>query len=296
MSTAAPTPSAPPLDAELERLLKRMRLPYIRRAAPELLATAKAQRWDPGEVLKALLAEEVSGRDRSALTTRRTRAGFPTGKTFAAWDPTLSSIPAPTQSALRTLEWIHRRENLVVCGPSGTGKTFLLEALGQQAVEAGMHVAWFSLEQLGALVRRHRADDTVTKAIGRILRADLIEVDDIGLLSVGADAAEGLFRLVDAAYEKRSIALSSNLHPAGFDELMPKTMATATVDRLLHHAHVCQTSGESVRLTQAMAGKGVNALTYETPWFRWRLGLLDFDQGLVGPFRSVEDGFELCGR
>jgi DNA replication protein DnaC len=124
-----------------------------------------------------------------------------------------------------------------------------------------MHVAWFSLEQLGALVRRHRADDTVTKAIGRILRADLIEVDDIGLLSVGAAAAKGLYRLVDAAYEKRSIALSSNLHPAGFDELMPKTMATATVDRLLHHAHVCQTSGESVRLTQAMTGKGVNALT-----------------------------------
>ena len=122
-------------------------------------------------------------------------------------------------------------------------------------------MAWFSLEQLGALVRRHRADDTVTKAIGRILRADLVAVDDIGLLAVGADAAEGLYRLVDAAYEKRSIALSSNLHPAGFDELMPKTLATATVDRLLHHAHVCQTSGESVRLTQAMAGKGVNALT-----------------------------------
>ena len=123
-----------------------MRLPYIRRAAPELLATAKAQRWDPAEVLKALLAEEVAGRDRSALATRRARAGFPTGKTFAAWDPALSSIPAPTQPALRTLEWIHRRENLVVCGPSGTGKTFLLEALGQQAVEAGLHVAWFTLE------------------------------------------------------------------------------------------------------------------------------------------------------
>lgn len=261
MSAAPPAPGAPPLDDELMRLLKRMRLPYIRRVAPELLATAKAQRWDPAEVLKALLAEEVSGRDRSALATRRARAGFPTGKTFAAWDPALSSIPAPTQAALRTLEWIGRRENLVVCGPSGTGKTFLLEALGQQAVEAEMHVAWFSLEALGALVRRHRADDTVTKAIGRILRADLVAIDDIGLLPVGVDAAEGLYRLVDAAYEKRSIALSSNLHPAGFDELMPKTLATATVDRLLHHAHVCQTSGDSVRLTQALAGKGVNALT-----------------------------------
>ena len=99
------------------------------------------------------------------------------------------------------------------------------------------------------------------KPIGKILRADLVAVDDIGLLPVGADAAEGLYRLVDAAYEKRSIALSSNLHPAGFDELMPKTLATATVDRLLHYAHICQTSGDSVRLTQAMAGKGVNALT-----------------------------------
>jgi len=255
-AASRPAPGAPPLDPQLERLLRRMRLPYIRNAAPELLATAKAQRWDPAEVLKALLVEEVSGRDRSALATRRARAGFPTGKTFAAWDPELSSIPAPTQQALRTLEWVHRRENLIVCGPAGTGKTFLLEALGQQAVEAGLHVAWFSLESLGVLVRRHRADDTVTKAITRILRSDLVMVDDIGLLAVGADAAEGLYRLVDAAYEKRSIAISSNLHPAGFDELMPKTLATATVDRLLHHAHLCQTSGDSVRLSQAMTGKG----------------------------------------
>ena len=249
-----------PVDEVID-LLRQLRLPHMRGAAGELLATAKAQRWDPAEVLKALLVEEVSGRDRSALATRRARAGFPTGKTFAAWDPELSSIPAPTQQALRTLEWVHRRENLIVCGPAGTGKTFLLEALGQQAVEAGLHVAWFSLESLGVLVRRHRADDTVTKAITRILRSDLVMVDDIGLLAVGADAAEGLYRLVDAAYQKRSIAISSNLHPAGFDELMPKTLATATVDRLLHHAHLCQTSGDSVRLSQAMTGKGVKALT-----------------------------------
>jgi DNA replication protein DnaC len=78
------------------------------------------------------------------------------------------------------------------------------------------------------LIRRHRADDSVSKAIGRILRADLVVVDDTGLLPVGPDAAEGLYRLVDAAYEKRSVAVSSNLHPSGFDELMPKTLATAT--------------------------------------------------------------------
>ena len=254
-------PGAPALPEDLEALLRRLRLPHIRAAAPEVIATARAQRWEPAEVLKALFTAEVAGRERSALATRRAAAAFPTGKTFDAWDQTRSSIPAPTQSALRTLEWISRRENLVVCGPAGTGKTFLLEALGQTAVEAGMKVAWFTLESLGVLVRRHRGDDTVTRAIARILRSELVAVDDIGLLPVGPDAAEGLYRLVDAAYERRSVAISSNLHPSAFDELMPKTLATATVDRLLHHAHVCVTTGDSVRLSEALTGQGVMPLT-----------------------------------
>ncbi len=217
MTTRTPTP--PPLDAELETLLRRMRLPHIRRTAPEVLATARSQRWEPAEVLRILLIEEVAGRDRSSMATRLAAAGFPTGKTFDVWDPAISSIPAPTQAALRTLEWLGRRENLVVCGPSGTGKTMFLEALGHDAVAAGRKVAWFSLETLGVLVRRHRADDTVTRALARILRADLVVIDDIGLLPVAPDAAEGLYRLVDAAYEKRSVAVSSNLHPSGFDEI-----------------------------------------------------------------------------
>jgi hypothetical protein len=152
-------------------------------------------------------------------------------------------------------------KNMVVCGPSGTGKTFFLEALGQHVVDAGMRVAWFRLEDLGALMRAHRSDDSITRVVARILRANLIVIDDIGLLPVGRDAAEGLYRLVDAAYEKRSIAVSSNLHPAAFDGLMPKTLATATVNRLLHHAHICQTTGESIRLTEALAGKGVTPMS-----------------------------------
>ena len=172
-----PTTTAPALPAELERLMRQLKMPHARSAAPELIATAKSQRWEPAEVIKALFTEEVTGRARSMLATRRKAAGFPTGKTFDTWDPKLSSIPAPTQQALRTLEWIHRKENVVVYGPSGTGKTFFLEALGQQAVEKGLRVAWFRLEDLGALVRAHRTDDTVTKVVARILRAELIVVD-----------------------------------------------------------------------------------------------------------------------
>lgn len=251
-------PVTSPLPAEVEALMKQLRLPHARAIAADVLATARAQRWDPAEVITALLTEESAGRARSMLASRRKTANFPTGKTFDVWDESASSIPIPTQRALQTLEWVNRRENLVVCGPSGTGKTFFLEALGQKVIEAGMPVAWFSLEHLA---RAHRADDTLGKAITKIVRAELIIIDDVGLLPVGADAAEGLYRIVEAAYERKSVAVSSNLHPSGFDELMPKTLATATVDRLLHHAHLCQTNGDSVRLAQALAGKGVTTLT-----------------------------------
>src|SRR5699024_2114108 len=252
---------APVLDTEVEALMRRLKMPYARSLAPELLATAKAQRWEPVEVVRALLVEESRGRSAAMLATRRKQAGFPTGKTFESWDEEVSSIPVPTQQALSTLEWVGRKENLAICGPAGTGKSFFLEALGQKVNAGCGRVAWQKLEDLGGPIRAHRPDDQVTKTMQRLLRADLVIVDDIGLLPVSDDAAKGLYRLVDAAYEKRSVAISSNLHPSAFDQLMPKTVATATVDRLLHHAHLVQTSGESIRLSQAVSGAGVVALS-----------------------------------
>ena len=250
-----------PID-EVVDLLRALRLPHMRAAAPELLATAKAQRWEPAEAMRALLTEELAGPSsivcagpaQSGRVPHRARPSTPGTRPSARSRRRPSGRCAPSR-------WLQRHENLVVCGPSGTGKTHFLEALGQAAVDAGHKVTWFSLEHLGALVRRHGADDTAAKAIKRIMRADVIVIDDIGLLPVATETAEALYRVVDAAYEKRSIALSSNLHPAGFDELMPKTIANATVDRLLHHAHVVMTAGDSIRLTQATAGKGVTPLT-----------------------------------
>ena len=98
-------PAAPPLPPELDALVRRMRLPYLRKAAPDVLATARAQRWEPAEVLRVLLAEEVTGRDAATRRMRRKTAGFPSGKTFSSWRPEESSIPAPHPDCLRTLEW-----------------------------------------------------------------------------------------------------------------------------------------------------------------------------------------------
>ena len=249
--------AGPGVIDEVAALCRRLRLKYVRQELVEVMLTAKAQRWDPAEALRVLLAAEVEGRNCSTIETRRRRARFPAGKTFGSWREDRSSIPAPTLRALRSLEWVTRGENLVVAGPQGTGKSHLLEALGQHAVDQGLAVAWFSVEDLGTIVRRHRVDDSVSKAFAALSAVSLTLIDDIGLLPISADAAEGLYRLVDAAYERRSLALSTNLHPSGFDQLMDKTVASALVDRLMHHAHLVLTDGQSVRLADALAGKGV---------------------------------------
>jgi DNA replication protein DnaC len=250
-------PTPPAIPDELTAVLRRMRLPYVRAAAPEVLATARAQRWDPAEVLCVLLEEEVAGRDAATRRQRRKAAGFPAGKTFESWRGNDSSIPTPTQQALRTLEWVHRAENLAVAGPSGTGKTHFVEALAHAVIDAHMKVSWFTLENLTITVGRAKVDASINKVIARICRSELIVIDDIGMLPAGQDAAEAFYRVVDAAYERRSVAVTSNLHPSGFDTIMPKGLATATVDRLMHHAHVVLTEGSSLRLADALAGKGV---------------------------------------
>jgi DNA replication protein DnaC len=255
----APVP--PALPDELTALLKRMRLPYLRPVAPEVCATARAQRWDRAEILKVLLSEEVAGRDDATRRNRRRAAGFPTGKTFDSWLPDRSSIPAPTQTALRTLEWVGRAECLAITGPSGSGKSHFVEALGHAIIDAGMRVSWFSLETLTATLGRAKVDASISQVVARICRTELVVIDDIGMLPAGQEAAEAFYRVIDTAYERRSVAVTSNLHPAGFDTIMPKTLATAAVDRLLHHAHVIVTDQGAHRLEEALAGKGVIPLT-----------------------------------
>lgn len=98
---------------------------------------------------------------------------------------------------------------------------------------------------------------SIGKTITRITRAVLIVVDEIGMLPLGQIAVEVFYRLVDATHEHRSLAVTSDIHPAGFDTIMPKTLATATVDRLRHHAQVIIAEGTSLRLTEASAGCGV---------------------------------------
>ncbi|HZR47888.1 MAG TPA: ATP-binding protein [Streptosporangiaceae bacterium] len=177
MTGTATAPAAPPIPDELDAVLRRMRFPYLRKAAPGVLATARSQRWDPAEVIRILLEEEIRGRDEAGRRIRRKAAGLPAGKTFASWREDASSIPLPAQHALMTLEWITRAENLCIAGPSGTGKSHFAEALAHKAIDNGMRVAWFTLESLTAVLGRAAVDGTTARAIAKITRCDLVAID-----------------------------------------------------------------------------------------------------------------------
>jgi len=241
------------LDQGLYEAMKALSMPHARRQAAELLETARVQRWGPHETLAAVLDLEVVGREAASLQRRLRALGVPESKTLATFDPELSTVPAQTLNYLTELDWVTRAENLVIAGPAGTGKTHLCQALAHKVVTTGGKAQWLTLAHLEELVAAYRVDNRVEKKIHTLTNCDLIVIDDIGLLPVSDQAAEALYRVVEACYERTSIALSSNLHPASFDTLMPKTLATATVDRLLHHAHLVQTSGDSVRMTQALS-------------------------------------------
>ncbi|WP_433433414.1 ATP-binding protein [Nonomuraea sp. CA-141351] len=178
------TPAAPALSDELDRLLSRMRLPYLRKAAPDVLATARAQRWDPAEVLRVLISEEVISRDAATRRQRRTAAGFPTGKHWPPGSP--RSPPSANPPKTRWPPWNGgRAENLVIAGPSGTGKSHFVEALAHAAIEKDLRVAWFTLETLTATISK-------AKVIGRVWWLDDPFMDTPGdTLCVYDSAADG---------------------------------------------------------------------------------------------------------
>ncbi len=129
--------SPPPLPADLSEGLKRLKMAAMRRLAPELLITAKTQRWKPEEFLRTLVEAEIASRDESNRRARMRQAGFPVVKTLEEFDVAASSIPPPTFDYLASLEWIRATENVCMIGPAGTGKSHTLIALGIAAVEAG---------------------------------------------------------------------------------------------------------------------------------------------------------------
>lgn len=246
----ATTPS--PLAADLEGGLRRLKLAAMRTLAPQLLVTAKTQRWTPEELLRAFVETEIASRDASNTRLRGKQAAFPMVKTIEEFDLTASSIPAPTWAYLTSLEWIRAKENLCLVGPAGTGKSHTLIALGHAAVAVGFRVRYFTAAELVETLYRGLADNSVGRVIETLLRNDAVIVDEVGFAPLDDIGSQMLFRFVAAAYEHRSLAIASHWPFEQWGRFLPEhTTAVSLLDRLLHHGIVVATDGESYRMREA---------------------------------------------
>ena len=251
------TAATPALAGDLDLGLRRLRLGAMRRLAPDLLVTAKTQRWAPDEFLRTLIEAEIASRDASNTRGRLKQAAFPVRKTLDEFNVAASSVKPATFAYLASLEWITARENACLVGPAGTGKSHLLVALGHAAVEAGHRVRYFTAAELVETLYRGLADNSVGRVIDTILKADLILIDEIGFAPLDDNGAQLLFRLVAAAYERRALGIGSHWPFEEWGRFLPEhTTAVSLLDRLLHHAVLVATEGESYRMKEARAKGG----------------------------------------
>lgn len=253
--TAAPQ-HVPELAADLDAGLRRLKLAAIRRTAPEVLITAKTQRWTPEEVLRTLIESELAARDASNIVNRLKAAAFPVTKTLESFDVAASSIQPKVFDYLSSLEWVRTQSNLAMIGPAGTGKSHTLIGLGVAAVHAGHKVRYFTAADLVETLYRGLADNTVGKIIESLLRVDLIIIDEMGFAPLDDTGTQLLFRLVAGAYERRSLAIGSHWPFEQWGRFLPEhTTAASILDRLLHHATIVVTDGESYRMKDAQHRK-----------------------------------------
>jgi DNA replication protein DnaC len=246
------TAPVPALSPDLAAGLRRLKLAAMRREAPELLVTAKTQRWAPEELLRTLVEAEVAARDASNARARAKAAAFPVRKTLEDFDLSASSVPRATFDYLASLEWLRAAECPVLVGPAGTGKSHLLVGLGHAAIDAGHRVRYFSAAELVEALYRGLADNSVGRVIESILRAEFVIIDELGFAPLDDTGAQLLFRFVAAAYERRSLGVASHWPFDQWGRFLPEhTTAASLLDRLLHHAHVMVTEGESFRMREA---------------------------------------------
>ncbi len=253
MTAATP----PALAPDLVQGLRRLKLASIRRIAPEVCQVAKTQRWAPEELLRTLVEAEIAARDESNLRSRLKQAGFPVTKTLAEFNVPLSSVPQKTFDYLASLEWLSGHENPCLLGPAGTGKSHLLIGLGHAAVEAGHRVRYFTAADLIETLYRGLADNSVGRVIDNLLRVDFVVVDEIGFAPLDPTGSQLFFRFFAAAYERVSLGIGSHWPFDQWGRFLPEhTTTVSMLDRLLHHAVIVVTEGESFRMREARSRGG----------------------------------------
>jgi len=229
--------------------LRQLRLSGMLHTLDVRAAQALERQLAPVEFLALLLDDELERRSQTRLARRLTQSGCDKHKTLADFDFAAAlGVNRSLIQDLATCTFVARHENVLLCGPTGVGKSHLANALGVEALKRDLSVLCYSVHHLLKNLHAARATGTQPRLLAKVLKADLLILDDFGLYPLTPQGAQDLYEIICERYERDSMIITSN---RAFEEWAAvfnnDLLASAALDRLTHHTHTLIIRGESYR-------------------------------------------------
>ncbi|MBY0054147.1 ATP-binding protein [Brevibacillus agri] len=236
------------MPIELGNLCRQLRLAHV------VDYVSSQQNEQIRSIVEQILIAELDGRRRAKLGKLVQQAGFPHIKTFEGYVYDHISFPSGSSpELLQELDWLERKENLLLMGAVGTGKTHMATALGVEACRRGKAVQFYRASDLVSVLQEKFTAGTLSRFREKLKKVDLLILDEVGYVPFSQTGSELLFNVIADCYEQQSVIVTSNLEFGQWTSVFGDTKLTsALVDRLVHHAHILSFTGESFRFKQAM--------------------------------------------
>jgi len=235
---------------QIKQYADKLRLTKLRNKAESIIHQAQINKPSYLEFVQHLLEAEVLQRQENDYQRRLKLAHIPVSHNLDQYDFNFANgLTKPQLHQLRELLWLEQNYNVILMGPSGTGKTYLAAGLTYQAIKSGYRAYFMTMEEIITIIKMKEMVSSALSTYNRLLKSHLLAIDDIMLLPIKKHEAVGFFNLINHLHEQCSIIITTNKSPKQWAETLDdEVLATALLDRILYRCEVVKLSGSSYRM------------------------------------------------